>query len=299
MARGDKTLARTNLPLQADARDARGMAIDVEEILVRDLTFDLERVPEHWHGSSPSITTFFNNLSIFFPAGERFFIASVRAKARHLTDERLLEDVRRFCAQEGIHCREHLAYNEMLERQGYPVAALEKSVDDLLAFAKARLPGSSRLAITCALEHFTALMGFALLGDRRTLEGADPTMANLWRWHAAEENEHKSVAFDVYLASNGTYRNRAAMMVIASVIFWAKVLQHQVIMSRVNPSSSTEGRWTMKSAREWYELFRFLFIEPGGLRPLMRHYLAYYRRDFHPRDVDSAALLEGWRAQTL
>lgn len=267
------------------------MAIDVEDIVVRDLSFDLAHVDKHWHGGRRSISTFFDNLSVFFPAGERFFIASVRAKAKQITDERLLEEVRAFCAQEGIHCREHLAYNEMLKRQGYPVAALEHSVEELLSFARSRLPGSSRLAVTCALEHFTALMGFALLGDARILDGADATMAKLWRWHAAEENEHKSVAFDVYLASNGSYRNRAAMMVIASVIFWTKVLQHQVIMMRQDGTS--------RSARQWYALLRFLFIEPGGLRPLVRHYFSYYRRDFHPRDIESAALLDAWRAQTL
>ena len=36
------------------------------------------------------------------------------------------------------------------------------------------------------------------------LEGAHPAMVALWKWHAAEENEHKNVAFDVYKAAGGS-----------------------------------------------------------------------------------------------
>ena len=49
------------------------------------LAFD-DEIPRHWHGGRKSVTAFFDNLSIFFPAGERFFIASVNAH-RHLVDD--------------------------------------------------------------------------------------------------------------------------------------------------------------------------------------------------------------------
>ena len=57
----------------------------------------------------------------------------------------------------------------------------------------------ARLAATVALEHLTAILAAALLDGRSgSLAGADPRVAELWRWHAVEETEHKSVAFDVY-----------------------------------------------------------------------------------------------------
>ena len=45
-----------------------------------------------------------------------------------LKDARLLEDIRRFSAQEGVHGRAHERYNELLERRGYPVREMEGRV---------------------------------------------------------------------------------------------------------------------------------------------------------------------------
>ena len=50
-----------------------------------------------------------------------------------------------------------------------------------------------------ALEHFTAILAHELLADPRHLAGADRETADLWRWHACEEIEHKGVAYDTWL----------------------------------------------------------------------------------------------------
>ncbi len=50
-----------------------------------------------------------------------------------------------------------------------------------------------------ALEHFTAILAHQLLADPRHLEGAEKETADLWRWHAVEEIEHKGVAYDTWL----------------------------------------------------------------------------------------------------
>jgi predicted metal-dependent hydrolase len=247
-------------------------------------------VPRYWHGGRRSVTAFFDNLSIFFPVGERFFVRSVRAFERRVTDEELRASVNAFCGQEGIHGREHVRYNEMLAAQGYPADAMEARVTRLLGVVKRVTSRRMQLAATCALEHFTALMGEMILADPTILEGADPTMAALWRWHAAEENEHKAVAYDVFLAAGGTYAERVIAMAFASVIFWAKVAEHQVRMM------SVDG--TLWSASEWRALARFLFVEPGGLGGLLPRYVAYYRPGFHPNDVDSDAVVEAWKLAT-
>jgi predicted metal-dependent hydrolase len=153
---------------------------------IRDLRFQtLTDVPRHWHGGRRSVTSYFDGLSIFFPLGERFFLASVRAKAKHVKDPALAEAVRAFCGQEGVHGREHERYNAHLAARGYPAAEMEARVGRLLSLVSRRLPMRTQLAATCALEHFTALMGQMILADPRTLDGAHPTMAALWRWHAA------------------------------------------------------------------------------------------------------------------
>jgi len=255
---------------------------------IRNLRFDMSAgIPRYWHGGRRSVTTFFDNLSVFFPMGERFFVATVHAYDARVTDPTLRAAMRAFCGQEGVHSREHVRYNEMLASRGYPIGEMEKRVQWLLRRASRKLPRRKQLAVTCALEHFTALLGQLVLRDPKVLEGADPTMASLWRWHAAEENEHKAVAYDVFQSVGGTYGERVLVMVNVTAFFWAKVLEHQVRMMKVDG--------TLWSAAEWRALVRFLFVEPGGMDGVIRHYFDYFRRDFHPNDLDSDGLLEAWK----
>jgi predicted metal-dependent hydrolase len=256
---------------------------------VRNVRFGTgPEVPRHWHGGRRAVTLFFDNLSLFFPPGERFFIASVKAHATHAAGTALEADVQAFCAQEGIHSREHVRYNRMLDAQGYPATRLEQRLEEWLRRIARKISPRRQLAITCALEHFTALMGDTTLSDPRLLEGADAEMAALWRWHAAEENEHKAVAFDLYQRAGGTYFERVRAMLGATVVFWFLVLDQQVRLMKADGCAS--------SLREWHSLFAFLFVEPGGLRRIGRNYLEYYRPRFHPWQIDNRALLDAWRA---
>lgn len=260
------------------------------ELEVRNLRFATDdRVPRHWHGGRRAVTTFFDNLSLFFPAGERFFIDAVKAHKHLVTDERLLKDVAIFCAQEGIHGREHIRYNAMLEEQGYPAVELDRKVQRILAFVRRTLPRRTRLSVTCSLEHFTALMAEYILRDPKLLEGAHPVMRSLWRWHAAEESEHRAVAYDVYRAARGPYAERAVTMLVTTAIFWALVVQHQARMMKVDGTA-----W---SPSEWRALFVYLFVEPGGMLGLWRRWLDYFKPSFHPWDHDSRDLLERWKAE--
>jgi hypothetical protein len=258
-------------------------------IEVRNLRFETdERIPRYWHGGRRAVTLFYDTLSIFFPDGERFFIASVKAHRDRVSDPRLLDEVKAFIGQEGIHTREHIRYNEMLRAQGYPIEAMEKRVERILRRVSRRLPPRWRLAVTCNLEHFTALMGHFILRDPRLLEGAHPQMAALWRWHAAEENEHKAVAFDVYLAAGGNWFERCFLMISTTIIFWVLVIEFQARLMHANG--------ILFSIREWASLVDYLFFRPGGMFNLFLHYLDYYRPGFHPWDMDNKAIVEQWKA---
>jgi predicted metal-dependent hydrolase len=240
---------------------------------IRDRSFALDEVPRKWHAGGRAVTAFFDNLSIFFPAGERFFIASVAAQRRRVSDPGLQQLMREFIQQEAFHTREHLRYNRRLRELGYPVDAMEGRVERLLALVSRR-PARSQLAATCALEHFTALLARGILEDPEALRGAHPEMAALWRWHATEEHEHRAVAFDVYRAAGGTWLERSLVMLSTTLVFWGKVLEQQLRMMRADGIVS--------SPREWLSLGHFLMVRPGPLRRLVLPYLAYYRRSFHP-----------------
>jgi predicted metal-dependent hydrolase len=263
--------------------------MSVHTIEVRNLRFPLDaQVPKHWFGVAQSCTTFWDNLSVLFPAGERFFMNAVRAFEGQIQDEQLRDEVRRFYQQEALHSREHVRYNDMLRGHGYPVDEMDRRVRWLLGEI-ARLPPDFQLAVTCGLEHFTALLAQEVLGDDSPFENAHPVMAALWRWHAAEENEHAAVAFDVFRAIGGSYGLRARAMVLVTLVFWGKVLEQQVRMMRADG--------TLGSFKEWRALARFLVGKKGWLRRLMKPYLAYYRRDFHPSELDAAPLLARWREE--
>jgi predicted metal-dependent hydrolase len=271
------------------SRSARSAADSSENIEVRDLRFDVrdENVPRHWHGGRKAVTRFFDNLSIFFPAGERFFVASVRAHEKEITDPKLRADAKAFCQQEGIHTREHIRYNELLRAQGLPIDEMEERVKRLLGRVSRRANKRRRLAITAALEHFTAMLAQLVLEDERGLENANAEMAALWRWHAAEESEHKAVAFDVYETVRGPYHERAAVMVGATLVFWAKVLEHQVRLMRADGNAS--------DISEWADLVKFLFVNPGPLPRIVPTYLRWFARDFHPNDADASDVVERWK----
>lgn len=259
----------------------------MSSIDVRDLRFDLSNVPRDWHPRGAAVTAFWDQFSVFFPVGEAFFVRSVRHFLPQLSDEQLRADVAAFCAQEGHHAREHKAYNDFLEAQGLPITALEGRVRRLLGLAQ-RFSPHRQLAITCALEHFTSLMGEAVLSNGTLLEGAHPTMSKLWRWHAAEENEHRSVAFDVYLAVGGSHLGRARAMLSTTFVFWVLVgLQTLVFLGR---------RGALFSLREWWRLFSFVWLDPKGLRTLFRPWAQYFSSRFHPANRGSEPF-ETWKRE--
>jgi predicted metal-dependent hydrolase len=256
---------------------------------VRNLRFaGDDSVPRHWLGDRKAVTSLLNNFSVFFPAGERWFVEAVRAHTSKADDPALLRDARAFCGQEGAHSREHVRYNAVVRAHGYPVDRMGRHIERLLAFFTKVLPPRSKLAATCALEHFTALLAHFLLEDDRLLADGHPLMAALWRWHAAEENEHKAVAFDIFRAAGGTYFERVWTMVTATAIFWSLVAVQQLELMRVDG--------ILASGREWRDLGRFCFGEVRVGR-LWRLYLQYYRPGFHPNDIDARELLETWKRE--
>ena len=56
-----------------------------------------------------------------------------------------------------------------------------------------------------------------------------------------------------------------------------------------------EHRGALFSAREWWKLFRFSFIDPSALGALIRPWLSYLVRDFHPAQRGGLELVEAWK----
>ena len=255
----------------------------------RDLKFKLppERIRD-WNAGGHHLSQFFNTLSIFFPCGERFFIESVRNYRERISDPELQKQVTAFIGQEAMHGREHIEYNDALVASGAPADTMERFVIRLLNFAKKVLPRADQLAITIALEHFTAILADILLREPRLLDGAEPRYAALWRWHALEETEHKAVAFDVYQAvvgkGPGAYIRRCLALAALTVIFWSLVIPFHIIVM-----AKDGGLFDLKG---WWSLFKYQWISPGALRRIIPSYFDYYKPGFHPWQHDNRAFLD-------
>ena len=199
------------------------------------IPFDKNKKFSFYYEDNSVVTSLFVVLSAMFPPGEMFFIESIRNVRDQITDEKLLEDIRNFIAQEAFHSREHKSLNEHLIQSNYPeVADIEaktkKRLDKLRKLSKV-----DQLAATVVMEHYTATLARLLLTDPLIKEKTTQESRNLWEWHALEELEHKSVAFDVLNAIGGnTARNRRMALVrvarlIAPITFeyWIYILRRK------------------------------------------------------------------------
>jgi predicted metal-dependent hydrolase len=256
---------------------------------VRNIKFELsEQLSKDWLDNDPFKTAFFNALSMSFPAGERFFIDSVRYYQDEVKDPKLKKEMSRFFGQEGMHTREHRRYNQMLcDLRGYSREKMEGRTEKMVRLGKEKLPQVAQLAATCGVEHLTAILADKILNGWM-LSGVDPQIRSLWEWHSAEELEHKSVAFDVYIDVGGAYQARKLTLRMFTIHFLWNLLANTAYMLRKDKKL---WKWsTLKSG------FKFLFANGGVLREFRGDYLMYFDADFHPWDDDNRHLLESWQA---
>ena len=194
--------------------------LDSKDIKVRRMDFEFgQDIPEYWFDNNPVATAFLSALSVTFPPGERFFIDSVRHYQKQVRDPKLVKAIRGFIGQEGNHSKEHIAFNQFLDSLGYPATASEESARQGIVSVQERSSPETNLARTVALEHFTAIMAGSLLENPWLLEKMDPVTAKLWAWHAVEEVEHRSVAFDVYKHTVDDEGRRLLVMGITTFFF--------------------------------------------------------------------------------
>jgi predicted metal-dependent hydrolase len=139
-----------------------------------------------------------------------------------------------------------------------------------------------RLAITAALEHFTAIFAADALSRDVLLASSDPEMRKLLEWHAVEELEHKAVAFDVLRTVAPGYVLRILGLVLACcalVFFWGMITRALL---------ASDGMTVLHAVRD----LRRADVTPLlDSRAMFAGIRAYLRPSFHPNDVDHAPLI--------
>lgn len=261
-------------------------------ITPRDRRFGRSAVaPRLWHGGRVEATAIYNALSTTFPKGEAFFVESVRA-FRDGAPPKLADEIRAFTTQEAIHSREHDAFNKRAADNGYDLNRLEAQVEKRLAVTRGRPPVVS-LAATMALEHFTAILAHQLLADPRHLNGADKEAADLWRWHALEEIEHKGVAYDTWLNATRDWPRWKRWKLKARVMLY---VTRNFLVDRTAGALELMRQDGVTGFRAWRLLFGYLWVKPGMFRKIAGAWFRYFLPGFHPWNQDDRALLEGDQA---
>jgi hypothetical protein len=229
-------------------------------------------------------------LSAMFPEGEDFFVRSVRHYADRITDPDLKAAVAGFTGQETMHGREHRALNDRLAELGYPTRRVDRMVRFDLSRVEKKAPHKVQLAITSALEHYTATLAERLLSDERAQEMlGDGEVRKVLLWHALEESEHKAVAFDVYRAVGGTEKMRIRVMRIMTWSFLFGTILHTVL-------SMLTDRSTYNPIRLGRSI-KALRTSPFLGKDMVAAIKDYNREGFHPNDHDNTELLDHWTAE--
>ena len=227
-------------------------------------------------------------LSSLFPEGEDFFVRSVRRFRDQIDDPVLKRQVAGFIGQEANHGREHRSFNARLQALGYPSARVDRMVKRGLGFDEKHRSAEICLAITAALEHYTATLAEVLLtsAEARALFTTDE-VRELLVWHALEESEHKAVAFDVYQAVCGDQKLRVKIMNQTTIGFIFSTVLHTTI-SVLSDRDARKPKVLLANLRS--------IRHSPWLTKEIRHKIRDYNRpDFHPNDHDNAALTAEWR----
>lgn len=212
---------------------------------IRQLKMDFSRVRPHW-APNPEFAQA-QNASSLMPVHVEPYLIKVMKKAREeLGPEhaRLKEDINVFIRQETQHYKQHQLFNQALYDAGYDkLPEFERELREDYERFLAQMP----LKFNCVYCE-----GFETLGPPNAhcyfsgfgglLDGADEAAVDLWKWHMAEEFEHRHVCYEVYKALFGKtlydrwcYRVYGVLAVMKHLNAWGhRVGQYLIEKDRAN-----------------------------------------------------------------
>jgi len=266
--------------------------IEQPEMEVREkLDFGLdETIPRYWVDGCPFRTRIMDAMQITFPEGERYFITAVRAFKEDITDPKQLEDVKAFTRQEAQHGIAHTNYNELLKKQGLPVDEILKENKDMIRNKYlGKFSDEFNVALTAGYEHFTALMAEAFFSHKEVVEGFDPRMRTMFAWHAVEEMEHRSVAFDVMqqVAKVGYFKRTWAM----AYGTW-ETMRSMFTIANIMLKSDGFSRW--ERLKLFGKNLGWMYGRKGVFSSFAKPLLSYFKPSFHPENIPVVHNYPAW-----
>ncbi|WP_280397733.1 metal-dependent hydrolase [Nocardia carnea] len=286
---------------------ASGQVTDPGKVALtaRDVRFDWTGLPLHWMKSDPIASHVLNALNLLLPEGERSFLTTFGEALPFVRDAKLREDMLGFIGQESMHAETHAGSHEMLlAANGVdPGPYLEQAE---YVFRKTIGPRRStntragrqqlvdRLAVIAALEHFFAFLGDWVLNSDLEKFDADPRMLDLYRWHGAEEVEHRNVAHDVAEYFGVGYLRRGAVMLLVFPSFLVLLVRGTKFLVHRDPALPDLGYPRL--------LLRILRSMRRGALPgipaLLVSALSTFQPGYSPESVGSTAQAIAYLAQS-
>lgn len=260
----------------------------MSEIIARDLKFGIDdSVPSRWSPEQPEFSHVASAFMGALPYLEPYFIQNLREALPLIADKRIANDARAFIQQEARHAQQHRDWNQVLARRFPGFEKLERATKTRLANSKLRHSLPFRLAYTSGYEALTYQIACFILEQRHTLlQGADPRLLAMLAWHAAEEVEHKSVAFDVFQAVHGGYLLRVVGLGAAFVSSLRDIRAMMYFLMQA------DGLLRDDESRARLRTLRLLLVTK--LVPEFRHYL---RPSYHPSQHEDPAIVSAWLAE--
>lgn len=130
------------------------------------------------------------------------------------------------------------------------------------------------------------MLGGYILRHPEVLATLDEDAAKLWVWHAIEEIEHRAVAFDVYQAVYGDDKIRRMIMRSVTTGFSSLTLYSATRLFLQDKKKSLP--------KVGGNIFGFYLLGKMFLQ-LAPEYLAYFKTDFHPSEIDYTKLIYYWK----
>jgi len=265
---------QTNTTTSSTTRYFELRPLDSAHIHPRKTYFNLsDEIPKLWFQNSSIMTHFVNGINLFVSVFELFMARTLKIQLHAIQDPFFKQQVCGFIGQEVNHSAVHEKYNRVLRKQGYYFDSFSTLVRLLFDQILGRLGLKIGLTTIAGFEHLTATLAEVTL-RYNILETAHPTMKYLWQWHAAEELEHKTLAFDVLQSVDRNYWLRIFGLVLGTVIVFGLSISAMILLALQDPNFLS---W--KTISDGVKLF---FTEYQLIPRCVPRVLTYFRPDFYP-----------------
>lgn len=240
-----------------------------------------EELRRRWCYETIFYTMLLNAYTIMFPAVERYTVTTLRSVLDDITDPELKARTTAMIAQEAIHAKQHEESLQVLQKTCIEHSLVERFnrfvMSSLAPMARPfGLYGKHMLVAGVAGgEHWTTIVSRESIKSR-AFEYSDGPMSDLFLWHATEEIEHKSVAYDVLQHLRPGYITRVLGFAISTFIFFFLNFVTLIFLT---------GQMRVQEflhPRFYVEILLFLVWWPGAIWKTLWAMIEYCLPGFHP-----------------